>query len=1678
MRIFISIIVLSVNVSFSQSFSLEKNDSVFAKFSIDQIVNYKKTLQSSIDRNTSKREALNKQGLAVNKSILESKASIGSNQDIMLLRMAEFYIEEALDEFFTANDSYEAKYEKYADQLLAYEEDSSSVSKPILPVEVKVDYTRPISMYDKILNEYPRSQLKDEALYGKAHLLSETDEGKKSREIYRKLIDEYPESPFTPYGIMALADYYFEPGEVRDEDQVIVDLQTSIDLFKDVLRYKSFDRYDEALYRLGWAYYRMAARDAGFYKDAVYYFLLALDDIYAGSELSIGSDYTNVNIKDESIRYIGISFSQEDNPKGGVENLRKFVERLMALDKEYASPIMKSLGDIYHEVREDENTIAAYSAFQELFPFDKESPIIQNRIVTAYRVFDDKIDYRSESRSFEERYNLFKKYNSRSDWYKQLLALDLAEKFEILNDAEKNAERALLTNIQLLYRDILDKEQEGRVAETDYLRLTQMCEEYLDFFPNFDDAFQVHRSYAEILDTKLGRFNKSYEEYIEASNIYPNASFKELKEVAYNAVVVADTLRGIAGDKNISIDFNSDSVKAEQLTASEKRMIEAYENYVKIAPNDTNSAKFIYNISAIYFNRKQFANATRYSKTLLLRYPGAEGEALAQQQVLNGYYARGQYLSAEAVAKRIIEDPSSDKAHVEEAQQRLFDSILKNAQSYQLRNKHYIAGIEFRRAAIDAPFEKRENRRFIALYNSGKEFEKVDDLEQANESYRHILSENDAANKFTRNALINTAFNYKTMEQNKVAGEFFEQVYLVYPDSTNAKQYLANAGASYQQSESWLDAIRINNRYANTFPADERSKDYLFNNAEFYLKLDDFDNANQIYNEFAAKYPDDPRTIEAHYKRGKYYLDRDDKQLARPEFFNAVARNERFKSENKKTDNYHASEAAYYLIQIQEEEYDAIVFNWPKSNIDAQRKVKSDKLSTIKGNYEKLISYGSPRSFEAPYKIAVLYEKYADTFSDQQLNPSERDPAKLFKLEADIRATAAKLYDNSIDKYKQSITDIEKIATKLNINLTGAAVEAEAAVDSLAPISDAQKNMNADSLRNVANRYISRSKEKITSIVFLIAKQSEENIANALNFKSPYEGKVGQESNNLILKDEILTKAVQLQVDKSIEAHRRNLKTAQELQITNKYTEESKRRIIINSNIVADEYDKLKTDALHLFEDYYKEYVALIPKPFGQKSSKYRMDYLGLGDNLSVFLDYATDFNSKSLDGYAATIDVARSDSIKNDLYEYTQKSILKGSWHYVGVVESVRDSLKKKKTLFTNEFNRRSEEDELKYNFEDGKNNLGDVEFVLDESILTALDVSFATSQDLGIPSSPTFLRILKKLIKLEPNTYAGEVPKDTIIVSTDSTWMVSKVFDESMNTYEFNDSTWKKPLLLESTSEIKGLDTLSASVDPIWYADQISTRTVIDSSLVLNAPKLFVDTLTLDSIYYSELDSNQVPIALEFDSATSLPLGFVPEYGTKTVQFTTDTVDSIQIYFRKKFEVTGRLYSGRFLGTGDGIVDFFMNDELITNFEQVEYDSLDTGDWTFFQEALNVGDNVISLWVTDETRPRQGLRFYLELLVLPKEFSQEGDTIIDESTLLVSKDEKNVQSLIKNRIITTPVKSYLDEKEAKTKPIQEPAPTKAEEEVDQSVEGDGDQVEKDDGSNNATGGDTTDEN
>ena len=139
-------------------------------------------------------------------------------RDKVYIRVAEYYIIEAYQNYEKAQDDYEEIYLEYEKQYDLFASGQLE-AEPVQPEFPTLDYSKAIAIYDRILEEYPASDYADDALYSKAWLLERMDQGVESRRIYQEVIDKYPDSPFAPESYIQLAEYYFAPRDDKLEEE-------------------------------------------------------------------------------------------------------------------------------------------------------------------------------------------------------------------------------------------------------------------------------------------------------------------------------------------------------------------------------------------------------------------------------------------------------------------------------------------------------------------------------------------------------------------------------------------------------------------------------------------------------------------------------------------------------------------------------------------------------------------------------------------------------------------------------------------------------------------------------------------------------------------------------------------------------------------------------------------------------------------------------------------------------------------------------------------------------------------------------------------------------------------------------------------------------------------------------------------------------------------------------------------------------------------------------------------------------------------------------------------------------------------------------------------------------------------------------------------------------------------
>ncbi len=97
------------------------SDTLFQSMSIDELKLIQQEYGERADRISREEQQMRSSGLEVTQSLLDREESRIKDQDRILIRMAEYYIEEADKEYFAAQDAYQVKYESYLEKLDAFD---------------------------------------------------------------------------------------------------------------------------------------------------------------------------------------------------------------------------------------------------------------------------------------------------------------------------------------------------------------------------------------------------------------------------------------------------------------------------------------------------------------------------------------------------------------------------------------------------------------------------------------------------------------------------------------------------------------------------------------------------------------------------------------------------------------------------------------------------------------------------------------------------------------------------------------------------------------------------------------------------------------------------------------------------------------------------------------------------------------------------------------------------------------------------------------------------------------------------------------------------------------------------------------------------------------------------------------------------------------------------------------------------------------------------------------------------------------------------------------------------------------------------------------------------------------------------------------------------------------------
>jgi outer membrane protein assembly factor BamD (BamD/ComL family) len=289
-------------------------DSLLRSYSVDELLNYKDFYKSERAHLEKERVALREKGIRDLETFVKNHPE-SSVLDKVSLRLAELYYEQSEAEYFAAQ-------EKYGEALDRY--DAGEITE--LPDEPKKDFLKTLALYQKIIDNFPQSSLRDDAYYGIAFITEDVQKKEEAFDLYSKFVEDFPDSRYVPDVLMRMAEYYFNP----PKNQV----DKAIEIYKKILVYTDTPKYNEALYKLGWSYYKLSD-----YPKAISYFTMLADDIEKAAKFDPENKVSNPALLEEAIEYIGISFLDYS----GVEGAQEYLEKIGG--RRYGDKVLRKIGD-------------------------------------------------------------------------------------------------------------------------------------------------------------------------------------------------------------------------------------------------------------------------------------------------------------------------------------------------------------------------------------------------------------------------------------------------------------------------------------------------------------------------------------------------------------------------------------------------------------------------------------------------------------------------------------------------------------------------------------------------------------------------------------------------------------------------------------------------------------------------------------------------------------------------------------------------------------------------------------------------------------------------------------------------------------------------------------------------------------------------------------------------------------------------------------------------------------------------------------------------------------------------------------------------------------------------------------------------------------------------------------
>jgi TolA-binding protein len=796
----------------------------------------------------------------------------------LVFRLAEIYWAKSKFIYQKEFKNFDDAYQKWVDngrggkepQLASFTAESEAYKKQAL------------QNYGIILDKFPNYPRLDEVLYIMA--FNQYDAGKADDALsnYSQLIKQYPKSEYVSDSYLALGEHYFK---INNLEKATKAYQKAYDKGTEDKRRSV---YNYARYKLAWCDYNAQEFDKALakFKDVV----TEENKAKSNGEKGEQGRASGVQLKREALNDMVLTYSHLGASKEAYDYLKK------EAGAQEAYRLSGKLAAVYKEQGKHALEVDTLRMLINLDPDNAQAPDYQSAIVLAYSNLGDRAAVRKEVT------RLVELYRPGSGWWRK----------NEVNAALVDRARTVAENrMRELVTDYHRYAQKFRKVD-DYETAADIYSQYLQAFPDSEQAYRLNFFYAELL-YDLGRWRDAAQQYDavvkrdqkgeytrtcsynavlsweKIVNKIPPPIFKDGKVLA-GGCSEADEKKGKCGQKSDQLEkkkvelenFEKGKKKyeARKIPDDEVALSTACDTYVAVVPQkDVDKDQKLreelivvkFKSAYIYQSYYHFDEAAKRFGELIDRWPDSEYARKGADQILDSYDAREDYPALEKWSRDFSKksDLMKDDKFAKLVGRFMEGATFKNVDALRAQTASMKGELKTKTSLEAATRFEGFIKEFpssefapIALYNAQLIYAGEDYVDQAIQTADQLLRQyskeiaagDNLKNKLEETSIINLAAYHEKVANYPKAAETYVRFADKYKDNVKAPDAVYNAGIFYLGLGDTKNAVAMFGRYIKDFPKQKDVPDVYLRMAAVYEDQEDWKRSSAMYGEFEKLY--------------------------------------------------------------------------------------------------------------------------------------------------------------------------------------------------------------------------------------------------------------------------------------------------------------------------------------------------------------------------------------------------------------------------------------------------------------------------------------------------------------------------------------------------------------------------------------------------------------------------------------------------------------------------------------------------------------------------------------------------------------------------------------------------------------------------------------------------------